>query len=166
MSRKVAEDVLRSIAMELKTRDSKKYLRTFIGYYLPGMEAGAGAWATTHFDPNLEIWILGLTMEEEESLVSKAVDPSRDIVGVWLDETLLAGNRVTLYRENGKVFMERAFADGSSSIEEMSETLSSYGRRFDEKGGSSFGEYYLIDSQDNLQSWDREGWISTANAIK
>jgi hypothetical protein len=37
----------------------RKYERVFICYYLPGMEVGAGAWATGHFNPELEVKVLG-----------------------------------------------------------------------------------------------------------
>ena len=58
LNREVQEDVLRSIAMELKSSDRKKYERTFMLYYLPGMEVDAGGWASTHFNPDLEVIIL------------------------------------------------------------------------------------------------------------
>lgn len=32
--------------------------RIFIDWYLPGMEVGAGAWATTHFEPELQVKIM------------------------------------------------------------------------------------------------------------
>jgi hypothetical protein len=35
------------------------------------MEIGAGAWATTHFDPTLEVKILGLPVEEEQEQVGQ-----------------------------------------------------------------------------------------------
>lgn len=41
-----------------KKHKGKKFERVFICYYLPGMEIDAGAWATGHFDPELEVKIL------------------------------------------------------------------------------------------------------------
>jgi len=35
------------------------FQRTFIEYLLPGMQAGSGAWATTHFDPDLKVVLSG-----------------------------------------------------------------------------------------------------------
>src|ERR1039457_4223586 len=68
LNRKVSEEVLRAIATELKNYDQHTYERTFIGYYLPGMDVGSGAWATSHFDPDLEICILGVSTDQEELL--------------------------------------------------------------------------------------------------
>ena len=56
--------MLKRIATKLKNSDGQSYDRTFIGYYLPDMKLNSGYWATTHFNPNLEIQILGLTVEQ------------------------------------------------------------------------------------------------------
>lgn len=61
---KVSEDELTAIALRLKASDSKSYDRTFICYYLPGMQVGAGAWATTHFDPSLKVRFLRDPVEQ------------------------------------------------------------------------------------------------------
>jgi hypothetical protein len=53
LNRKVSEQNLRAIALKLKGQDARVYDRTFIFYYLPGMTVNAGAWATTHFTPDL-----------------------------------------------------------------------------------------------------------------
>lgn len=166
LNRKVPEHVLRLIAMDLKERDPGKYERTFILYYLPGMKVGAGAWATTHFNPTLEVRILGLTIEREEALTKEPADKSGEVVGEWLDESPVIGGKITIYRQNGKLYMEHKYKDGSSSKEEMVEKASSSARRFEKKPPSSFGEYYVIDREGNLEIRDREGLIATARKIE
>ena len=69
LNKKVSEETLRSIAVELKNLDRRHYERTFICYYLPDMQVGEGAWATTHFDPDLTVHIQGLTIENETALI-------------------------------------------------------------------------------------------------
>lgn len=59
LSGKISKDELRDIANKVKNSDPKEYDRTFILYYLPNQSTGHGAWATTHFNPNLKISILG-----------------------------------------------------------------------------------------------------------
>ena len=61
LNQKVSQDVLRAIALELKSNDSRQYDRTFIVYYLPAMNVDSGGWATTNFNPTLDVRILGLT---------------------------------------------------------------------------------------------------------
>lgn len=166
LNKKVSEETLRAIALKLKSQDPRSYERTFICYYLPEMKVGAGAWATTHFNPDLEVRIQGLTAEQEEALKRQPADPSREVIGSWLDESPFIGSRITIFRQNGRLFMENAYKDGSSGKKEIVERLSGKDRRFQGKEGSSVGEFYLIDSQGNLQMWDEEGIISTARKIR
>ena len=166
LNRKVQEDVLRSIARELKKADRNRYERTFIVYYLPEMKVGAGGWATTHFNPDLEVNILGLTAKQEEALFNAPEDAKREVIGSWLDQSPMVGGKITIYRKDGKLYLEQKFKDGSSSNKEMVEKPSSRGRRFEEKGGASFGEHYVIDRQSNLQIRDQEGLVATAKEIK
>ena len=72
LDKKASAEVLNAIALKLKNMERKKYERTFIAYYLPNMEVGAGAWATSHFDPELDVRILGLTADEEEKMAKEA----------------------------------------------------------------------------------------------
>ena len=166
LNRKVTEDVLRSIALQLKSQDPKEYERTFITYYLPDMKLGAGAWATTYFDPDLDIRILGLTAEQEKNLVNEVADSSREVVGTWLDESPVVGSKITIYRQNGKLYMEQIFGDGSSSKKEMTKKASSRGQRFEEKSSSSSGDYYLINTRGDLEMRDQVGLVATAKRIK
>ena len=46
-------------------RKEKRHDRTFVTFYLPGMEVGAGAFATAHHDPNLEVSILEFMIPDQ-----------------------------------------------------------------------------------------------------
>lgn len=166
LSQKISADDLRSIAIKLRNADPNRYERTFIGYYLPGMEIGAGSWATTHFNPNLDVQILGLTTSQEKLLTQHSDDTSRETIGVWLDERLFLESRITIFREKGKLFMEYLHKDGSSGKREIVERDSPLGRRFERIGGSSAGDHQIIDSSGNLQFRDNEGLIGTAKRIQ
>ena len=76
LSKKVSRETLRQLAIKLRANECKKYDRVFITYYLPGMTVGAGAWATTHFNPNLDVRILGMTVEEEKNLLKEKKNKS------------------------------------------------------------------------------------------
>lgn len=49
----------------------KIYPRVFLTWYLTGMKIGGGAWATTHFDPELEIKIMDWMLEYNPPVISK-----------------------------------------------------------------------------------------------
>ena len=164
LNKKVSEDILRAIALELKSNDSRQYDRTFIFYYLPDMTGGANAWATTHFDPTLDVRIFGLTIQEEQALMTEPTPSDHQIIGGWLDEYL--PSQITIYREDDTLYMERKFKDGSSLKEELVEKPSPFGQRFDLKEGSSFGDHWVINLEGNLEIRDNTGLISTAKRIQ
>ena len=164
LSRKATEQELAQIARELKGGTPGSYSRTFIVHYLPGMELGAGAWATTHYNPSLKVKIQGLSIEQEQALAKRVSSPGQQVIGVWIDETL--DNRSTLYKKGGKIFWERKFKDGSGGTVEVIGRSWPTGRRFDERDGNAFGEYLVINRSGGLESWDSIGLISTARSVK
>ena len=165
LNNKVSDETLRTIALKLKLLDSRNYDRTFICYYLPDMEVGAGAWATTHFNPNLKVQVLGLTAEQEKVLKQQPNNPSQEVIGSWLDESPFIGSRITIFRQDNKLFIENKYTDGSVGKKEIVKKTSNNGEAFQKKESNSFGEFYLIDAKGNLQLWDKEGLISTAKKI-
>ncbi len=129
------------------------------------MTPGSGAWATSHFNPNLEVKILGTTIEEEKALMSKPQKSSDKIIGEWLDESSY-GAKYTLIKRNGKIIMICKYKDGSGSEEEMIQKKQSGKLRFEEKEGNDFGEYYLIESNGRLAIYDNSGFGFSMRPIK
>lgn len=166
LEKKVSKDFLQKLALKLRKAEPMKYDRMFITYYLPGMTPGSGAWATSHFNPNLKVKILAMTIEEEKALMSKPKDSSGKIIGEWLDESPYVGAKYTLLKRNGKIIMIRKFKDGSGSEKEMIQKKQSGKLRFEEKGGNDFGEYYLIESDGRLAVYDNAELINTMRSIK
>ncbi len=58
LSREISYSELVALGKSIRDQDSN-YERVFIEYLLPGMRENAGAWAITHWTPNLEAKILG-----------------------------------------------------------------------------------------------------------
>ena len=165
LEKKVSKDFLQKLALKLRKAEPRKYDRMFITYYLPGMTPGSGAWATSHFNPNLEVKILGTTIEEEKALMSKPQKSSDKIIGEWLDESSY-GAKYTLIKRNGKIIMICKYKDGSRSEEEMIQKKQSGKLRFEEKEGNDFGEYYLIESNGRLAIYDNSGFGFSMRPIK
>lgn len=178
LKRKELEGTLRVIANKLKSQDARKYDRTFISYYLPGMEVGSGAWATTHFDPDLEVRILGPTEAEGRivirRLAEKQLERNREVIGRWLDHDPSGrdsihnlGGRITIFRSAGKIFFEQNFKDGGTYKTELVWNRESpAGRRFDKVKRSRAGDHWIIGHDGNLQAHDDQGLISTSKKIK
>ena len=169
LSAKVSEDALRDIALKLKAQDPRYYERTFIGYYLPGMELGRIAWATTHFRPELEIRFLGSSLEQEESFRKQVVPSPKGVIGTWLYEIPGGAdmNRTyTIYHEDGTLYLKTTYTDGGGGAEVIKEKAHRMGRLFQTTGQATRGEYFLLDEKGNLQYWDREGCFAIARKLK
>ncbi len=166
LDKKVSKDVLRKLALKLRDDEPRNYDRMFINYYLPGMTPGAGAWATSHFNPNLEVKILGLTAEEEKKLKETTTSSSGNVIGKWLDDSPYLGGTTIIEKKNGKLIITQTFKDGSALKKEMTESRHGSRTRYDEKGGSSHGEYYIVESGGALGQYDGMGLIKTLRPIK
>lgn len=161
--RSLSEEELSTIAYKIKASDTRSYERTFITYYLPGMAVGAGGWATTHFGlfDSPQVRIFAFTEMDKARAWKKANQPSDQVIGRWLDRGSFMGP-ITIYKKDGKLYLEQQFKDGSQTKKEMVESTSSLGRRFDRKNGSSHGDHFIIQADGHLQLRDREGLIRVA----
>ena len=166
LEKKVTEDFLRSFALKLQKNETEKYDLFFIFYILPDMEFGKGAWATTHFNPNLEVKILGMTIDEENKLLSRKSSHSGEIIGEWVDHGILGG-RYTFLKENGKFIMVTDFKDGSKLEKEMLIQRTVSGEiRLDDVKKNDFGEYFVIESDGDLGLYGENGLFRTIHSIK
>jgi len=172
LNKKVSESTLRTIALKLKAQDPRSYERTFISYILPGMKLNSGAWATTHFDPNLEVRILGSSLEQEQFFRSDAANSLQSAIGTWFYEMFGVVQQFnlsrtwTIYRQNNSFYIKTTYTDGGGETELIEEKPHPKGRLFQTKKQATDGEYYLLDGQGDLQLWDKEGWIATAKKLK
>lgn len=165
LNKKVTQSTLREIALYLKDREDRTYKRTFMIYYLPELPVGEQYWATTHFNPELEVKIFGFTIEEERKFKNMEAPPNREIIGRWLNDRL-AGAYIEIYREGEKLFSRQIFKNLSEHVQEMVEKNSQSGRRFERVEGSEAGDHWLITSDGKLEVRDNEGLIFTAQKIE
>ena len=73
---------------------------------------------------------------------------------------------MTIYRENGKLLMDRKFKDGSSMTIDLIEKQSPLGRRFEEAAGSRSGDHFLLAANGNLEIKDTSGVIAIATPVR
>jgi len=160
LKEKVSKDKLISIANKLRsTRTSYDFLWIF--YYLPNMKTGIGAWATTHFTPQLQVNILGPTTEEETKLKTNAKIVDGNIIGEFF-ETQYTSGTYTVYEKNKKIFIKIGFKDGSSSINEMAKKELKNGTKLNYKNGDSNGEYFILTEKGILEFYNSENKMFTS----
>ncbi|ACA86035.1 hypothetical protein [Shewanella woodyi] len=86
----------------------------------------------------------------------------RDIVGRWVDERDSVGDKITLYREDGKIYLETWYNDGCHSLDEMEATPTPEGLKLEDVGGNIFGEYFLLSDGKTLQFCNSSSCFYTA----
>lgn len=153
---------LKEIATQIR-HENNQYQRLFIFYLLPNMEIGSGAWATTHYNPNLEIKIMGVDKKLEEAM--KSVDLSEgEKVGKWYDKTPYAEHSVIVFKIAGKYKMKQMYRDGSINEKDLQFYNTDGKSKFVYK--NKFGEYLMIENDGRLGQYDKDGLISTADIIE
>ncbi len=164
LARILDKDELAQIAIEIRNGDQRKYDRTFILYYLPGMLTDGLAWATTHFEPDLSVVVLGRTREEELASDKGFANTGQNTVGEWRGGWTPQISRTVLLETQDSFVLEYHLSDGSY-VESVREINSQSGRKFVKTQKTSVGEYYLITKDGNLEFWDNDGKFAAATKI-
>ena len=161
----VNKETITKIANELRKDGRRNYQRVFINYYLPGMEVGKGGWALSHFNPNLEFKIMGLTKEEKTQLLEKTSHSESNLIGRWIDDTPQMGWVITISRNANILELSIKYKDGSEASKKLIEKIVNGQKRWIEED-NVFGEYYVLNNDGNLSIYDTEGLIKTLPKIK
>ncbi|KAF1073317.1 hypothetical protein [Halodesulfovibrio sp. MK-HDV] len=157
LDERISEEELRAIAKKIKA-SAGTFDRTFIGYVIKG-EKSSPYWATTHYNPDLKVVVLGGTKKEIQRLKATSLNEEGEIIGSWLATNGYACT-MTAYMFNGKAFIKLVYADGSNGKYEYKLTKENGKLRFEKP--NDFGEYYLTDSNGDLEFWDKDGKFYTA----
>ena len=162
IDKKIDEETLKTIAEELKAeRDGFENLWIF--YYLPDMKVGSGAWATTHFSPDLDVQILGST-EKEDKQIQNSSDVSGEIIGKWKSDKSLMGAVLILYKnDDSKIMMRINWKSGNPSDDEITESQEKGLTKYDD--GNGHGEYYILEKNGNLGMYGKDGKFDEAIKI-
>jgi hypothetical protein len=186
LDRRITQKQLEVLAYDIKGLDSNHYDRTFILYFLPYQKPGAGAWASTHFNPKLKVEILGATVEDvkkfrEFSIVNgwQVPEPPKppaktpliwseipqtpvnlkyggEILGEWIWDVGDLSHKITVFKKDGTIMMNKYYRDGSQGTVKLKATKVRRGLRLDELQPNSFGEYFIINKSGQLEFYDME----------
>jgi hypothetical protein len=129
--------------------------RFFIFYLLPGMRIGAGAWAISHFNPDLKIEILGSTIEQDMERNKIALEPEAEVIGKWHEEQYTAANYIIFKKEN-KTFLRTIFGKDAISEVQLKGKNTKTGTQYD-YFEDQHGEYFILNSEGNLEFYNRDG---------
>jgi len=159
LDRKVTPEELREIALKVKAGEERSHERTVIFYYLPVdfPELAGQPWASTHFKPELEVKILGLSRDEEDALRSLRIETKGRRIGAWLQDNPY--KTLDLIYDDGGIKIAEISTTGSRVDSDMIELESPKGRRFKKVQGRNF---YDVDLDGNLRVSNAEGQIISA----
>lgn len=154
ISEKLTEGQIATLAEELyNSKDQQR--RFYIFYKLKGVENSVAAWATSHFDPELKIDITGSTTAEDlnKDKLSEKIDG--EVIGKW-DENKYTFSNLIIYKKDNKTFIKTVFKNGQTSDEELKESKTEKGIRYDYKNGGYNGEYFILNNQNGLELYNSE----------
>ena len=184
ISEKLTEGQIATLAEELyNSKDTRR--RFYIWYKLKDIENGF-AWATSHFDPELEISMNGSTTEEdvnkdklleeidnEISINSSTSDKDKqsekmdsEVIGKW-DENKFSFTNLIIYKKDNKTFLKTIFKNGVVLDDELIEIKTSKGIRYNYKDSeANNNEYFILNSEGMLDIYDAiDGKYTTAKSI-
>ena len=126
------------------------------------MPLSQGPWASVLFAPEPKLAVNGLRLEDELSLLAEHQADLRPLLGSWLTSPPAAPGRLTIYSDHGRIYAEWRLRSGQKTIDEVFDTESKSGRRFDVPGGG----YYVLSRNGDLEIWDKSNLIATAERIR
>lgn len=153
LEKRMSKADLERFGAEIRTQSPHKD-RLFINYYLPGQTVGSGAWASTHYTPDLAAKIHGMTLEQANDpfpALPKGATPIAKFAG---NEIL--GEKALIYKgTDGKTMKAVKYKDGSG---DTSQLYPASNGRFESRNGH--GEYYIIKSN-SVAIYDSSGLIES-----
>lgn len=167
------EHLKRSVEVVLPERIDKQQLEalarhiyqdrpgnTFIGYYIEG-EGDYAYWATAHYNPELDVQILGSSKAQEQSLNDTSSGLEGDVLGRWRVNRGY-NSVITLIEAGGEKRLIQRFQDGSEMDNPAQERNVNGQTRLSDGIGENNGEYYIIGDDGRLQFWSNNGNYYTA----
>lgn len=153
ISKRIDEIELKDLAERIYSKyDGEDYENTFIEYLLPGMKSGNGCYATSHYNPNLNLNIFGVTEKELSDIKSKFGIKNR----YWLE----SGSKILLTIEMKKnTYYLKQYANDFSTGKRLLQKEIKEGDTIYRIPDAIDGEYYMINSNNELEIYDNQGYI-------
>lgn len=144
---------INEIAQELyKNYNGYSYENVFMEYSLPEMIHGNGIYATSHFMPQIQVQLYGLTNSESIKLVKSFNINDR----YWFDDNWRM--IIQIIKENDIYYLKKYAYDMSSSKQELIRKVNSPDTLYFIPNAIDHA-YYLIDSSNELSLFDEKGFV-------
>lgn len=162
LSEIVNETELKEIANKLRKQHSN-YKKIYIFYLLPEHSGENGAWAISHFKPELELEIIGSTEVRSDDKIQ--MSENETLVSEWVDNDPTLPANVYLIKLEDKLviktkYKKNKYSKGETIEKEVTKISENGKTRFDYD--NKFGEYYVIEENGNLGYYDNDGKFKEA----
>lgn len=165
LNKRIDEKILTEIANQIK-KDRRQYTRLWIKYYIEGVDYNAAAWATTHFEPELSVEIIGSSENALKTTIAKTQNIEGVILGKWYEEGYTQASYV-LFQKDDKLFMRTIFSNGQEMDDEMSSIKIDTGTKYSCAQSDCNGEYYVVNDKSELEFYNKDNKrFTVAKAIK
>jgi uncharacterized protein YgiM (DUF1202 family) len=141
--RAYSESEITSIAKHIRQQMGREFERIFMFYLTPGMIYGNGAYATTHYTPDLKVQVSGLS-EEKLSNLRNNDTYSPLAIGHWSNHH--TPSVMSILKTAEGYLMQEIYSDGDRNLQKLlSKDLGGqlvFSTTFDEADG-----YYTVENQ-------------------
>lgn len=164
LSSRMDEETLIALAEKIYAMSDAKVERTFITYRLAN-EGDGTAWATTHYNPEFKVDIVGATASDYERIKNTNISSGEEI-GSWMVSRGM-DSKVTAYKKDGQVYIQELYDFGPLSKEDKvyESTQSDKGLKLQDESGKGHNEYFIINKKGDLEFWSDNGNYYTAPKI-
>jgi len=154
LSDRISEDEIKNLANYIKQNEGTGCSPLFIFYFLPNQIPGIdAAWAYSHFNPQLEVKINGMSLETKATLEASIPTPDPSVIGTWIDTGALS-HTIVIRKLNGSFQMTTVYGDGSGETTTLDIKVVNGEERLYEPG-----DYMVIEKDGSLAFYDSQGLL-------
>lgn len=161
ISERMDEETLIALAEKIYALSNVKVERTFIFYRLANGSDGS-AWATTHYEPDLKVRIVGATASDYERIKNTNVSEG-EVLGSWMSSQGM-DSKITAYKKDGQVYIRQLYNIGPLYKEDpvYESTELDEGIKLQSENDKDHNEYYIINKKSDLEFWSDNSNYYTA----
>lgn len=161
--KKATKDELVNISNNLYQENDQNFEFFHISFYLQSQSPDTDdAWAVAIFNPNLRI-MMGLTVTNE-SLLKDRISPIANKKGEWIDH-IQNGAKYTLGIEDSKFILAIDYPESKGYKLQLIESSDGEEKKYKDILPNEANEFYIINSDGDLELYDEDGLIRTLPKI-
>jgi hypothetical protein len=161
LKKKVDEATLRKIAALVKKNQASAKRVDFLA---PGANDDAAPIATANLDGGIRLTTHDLSDEAVDSVLKKARGLGSLLVGAWRGGQVNSPI-VMIYQQNGELYLESTYPDGSSTKERVTVRFTGPVRTYRAINPKVPGVFYRLGTAKVLEMHDKSGPVSDFNTV-